>query len=130
MASPTSIRQRGFTKWYERELLIGHAHLVLLVLAALGALGAVEAFGQAGSDRLLMVVSLLVSTGIGVLALRRYFYHLMRAEQIANQASCPACEVYGRWQVESTDPGDAGSGRPAAMQVCCRRCRHRWRIDC
>ena len=37
MAIPTSIRQRGFTRWYEHELLLGHAHLVLLVLAALAA---------------------------------------------------------------------------------------------
>ena len=129
MAIPTSIRQRGFTRWYEHELLLGHAHLVLLVLAALAALGALEAFGQAGSERLLMVLSLLVSTGIGVLALRRYLFHLMRAELIANQASCPACEVYGRWQVESTEPGDAATGRPEAMQVCFRRCRRRWRIE-
>jgi hypothetical protein len=129
MAIPHSIRQRGFTRWYERELLVGHAHLVLLVLSALGALGAVEAFGQAGSERLLMVLSLLASAGIGVLALRRYLFHLMRAELIANQAVCPACEVYGRWQIETVDPGDAGSGRAAAMQVCCRRCQHRWRIE-
>lgn len=129
MVIPTSIRERGFSRWYERELLLGHAHLVLLVLAALGALGAVEAFGQAGSERLLMVLSLLVSAGIGAWALRRYFFHLMRAELIANQANCPACEVYGRWQIEATDPGDAGSGRPATMQVCCRRCQHRWHIQ-
>lgn len=129
MAIPTSIRQRGFAKWYEHELLIGHAHLVLLVLAALGALGALEAFGQAGSDRLLMVLSLLAAAAIGVLALRRYLFHLMRAELIANQANCPACEAYGRWQIEATDVGDAASGRPEAMQVCCRRCQHRWRIE-
>ena len=27
-----AIRQRGFRKWYERELLAGHSHLVLLLL--------------------------------------------------------------------------------------------------
>ncbi|MFP5464355.1 MAG: hypothetical protein ACLGHR_06275 [Gammaproteobacteria bacterium] len=129
MAISTSIRQRGFAKWYERELLVGHAHLVLLVLCALGVLGSLEAFGQAGSERLLMALSLLVSAAIGVLALRRYLFHLMRAELIANQANCPACEVYGRWHIESADPGDAASGRPEAMQVCCRCCRHRWRIE-
>ena len=27
-----TIRQAGFRKWYERELIQSHAHLVLLVL--------------------------------------------------------------------------------------------------
>jgi hypothetical protein len=129
MAIATSIRQRGFAKWYERELLTGHAHLVLLVLAALGAIGSLEAFSQPGSQHLLMVASLVASTAIGTWALRRYLFHLMRAELIANQASCPGCGVYARWQVESAEAGDDAAGRPAAMQVCCRRCRHHWRIE-
>jgi hypothetical protein len=102
---------------------------VLLVLAALGAIGSLEAFSQLGSQRLLMVASLLASAIIGAWALRRYLFHLMRAELIANQASCPGCGVYARWQVEATDGGDEAAGRPPAMQVCCRRCRHVWRIE-
>ena len=123
MAIPSAIRQRGFAKWYERELLIGHAHLVLLLLATLAALGALEAFQQPGSERLLMVVSLLAAAGIGAWAMRRYLFHLMRAEGLANQAVCPQCGAYARFQVLEVEP-DAD-----AMQVGCRRCRHRWHIE-
>ena len=129
MAIPTDIRKRGFSKWYERELLRSHSHLVLLLLCALAALGAVEAFSQPGSNRLLMVASLLVATGVGVWAVRRYLFHLTRAEYVANQATCPACQAYARWKVEAADADDSRSGHPPAMEVCCRKCGHRWHID-
>ena len=129
MAIADTIRKRGFSKWYERELLRSHSHLVLLVLCALGALGALEAFSQGGSERLLMVLSLLLCTAVGVWAVRRYLFFLMRAEHIANQATCPACSVHGRLGVESDSRPDAAGGAVSAMDVCCRKCQHRWRIE-
>jgi len=129
MAIPDTIRQRGFSKWYERELLRSHSHLVLLLLCALAALGALEAFSQAGSERLLMVASLLVAAGVGAWAVRRYLFFLMRAEFIANQATCTSCQVHGRLLVDASGPGDPGAGTVATMDVCCRKCGHRWRIE-
>jgi ABC-type nickel/cobalt efflux system permease component RcnA len=126
MAIPSAIRQRGFAKWYERELMIGHGHLVLLLLSTLAALGALEAFQRPGSERLLMAFSLLAAAGIGAWALRRYLFHLMRAEAIANQAVCPRCHTYARFDVEAADAAEAGGD---AMAVCCRACGHRWRIE-
>ena len=129
-AIPNTIRDKGFRRWYERELVRGHSHLVLLVLCALALMGALEAFSSGhGSDRLLMVASLLVAAGIGAWALRRYLFHLMRAELIANQAVCPHCKVYARWAVETHheahgEPAEGGS----TMTVRCRACQHRWTI--
>ena len=40
------IRKRGFRKWYERELIAGHAHLVLTILCALGLLGGFEVYDR------------------------------------------------------------------------------------
>lgn len=121
-----SIRRRGFRKWYERELLVGHSHLVLLLLCTLALLGAFEAFSQPGAERLLIVVALLVAAVLGVWALRRYLFLLLRAEQIANQAVCPACKAYGRWQIEHDESLASGNYR---LGVCCRKCSHRWRIE-
>ncbi len=126
MAIPSDIRQRGFRRWYERELLRSHSHLVLLLLCAMAALGAVEAFGRAGSEKLLMVASLLVAAAVGAWAVRRYLTFLMRAELIANQATCPACSAYGRWHVE---PGEAGDDLAGGFEARCRSCDHRWRIE-
>ena len=129
MAIPDTIRKRGFSKWYERELLRSHSHLVLLVLCALAALGALEAFSQRGSARLLMVASVIVATGIGTWAVRRYLFFLMRAEHIANQATCAACQVHGRLNIEADGAGNPADGTTATMDVCCRKCQHRWRIE-
>ena len=37
------IRRHGFKKWYERELLRGHAHLVAVIVCTLGLMMALEA---------------------------------------------------------------------------------------
>ena len=136
------IRRRGFRRWYERELLVGHSHLVLLLLCTLALLGAFEAFSQPGAERLLLVLSVLVAGALGVWALRRYLFRLMRAELIANQAVCARCQTYARWQVDDggppagnasgsaedgdDDPGADGVGE--TISVCCRKCQHRWNI--
>ena len=134
-----SIRQRGFRRWYERELLRGHAHLVLVLLCAVAVMGAVEAFGQLhGQQRLLMVACLLVATALGILALRRYLHHLGQAEALAHQAVCPHCRTYARWQVdEPATPAAAAAaaagptppaGDGGVLPVRCQSCGGRWSI--
>lgn len=117
------IRERGFRKWYERELLAGHSHLVLLLLCTLALLGALEVFSQrSGAERWAVAASFAVAGLLGAWAMRRYLFHLLRAERLANQASCPRCRAYARWAVEHDDA--------EALDVRCRDCSERWRIDC
>lgn len=135
MALQQAIQRRGFRKWYERELLVGHAHLVLLLLSVLSLVGGMEAFGQPDGRRWLMGACVLVAAAIGLWALRRYLFLLTRAEHIANQAVCAQCQAYGRWTVEPPaaplparrDAGDDEA--PAQMRVCCRGCGWRWQIE-
>lgn len=130
MAIEHSIQKRGFRKWYERELLVGHSHLVLVLLCTLALIGGMEAFSsQPDGQRVLMAASVVVSAGIGLWALRRYLFLLMRAELIANQAVCSACQAYGRWTVEGHEAGDEASDRPVRLQVRCRGCGQRWLIE-
>ncbi len=131
MAQPSviasRIRRRGFRKWYEAELIRGHSHLVLLILCALGVLGALEALSDGtGADRALLALSLLLAGGIGIWAMRRYLFLLLRAETVANQAVCPACEVYARWTIED----ESGAATEPVLRVRCRACQHGWKIDC
>lgn len=134
MAIIPFIRERGFRKWYERELLHSHVHLVLLLLCAIALLGAIEAFAeQHGAQRLMLAAAFVIAGAIGVWALRRYLFHLMRAERVANQAVCAHCHVYARWVVESGAHGDAAAGRAdtaGSIAVRCRACGHGWTIDC
>jgi hypothetical protein len=118
------IRKHGFRKWYERELLQSHAHLVLTFLCAIGIFAAYEALGRFRSfgDQLNNIVAIGLCAAVGIWALRRYLRLLMHAEVTAHQADCPGCKAYGRFKLEREDPGDG------SVSVCCTKCQHRWTI--
>jgi ABC-type nickel/cobalt efflux system permease component RcnA len=119
------LRRHGFRKWYERELLIGHAHLALLLLCCVGLMLALEAAFRfrTPQDQVIDLVAVVLCAGAGLWSLRRYLRLLMRAETIAHQADCPACQAYGRLAlVDPTAQGDD-------VAVSCRACGHRWRIE-
>jgi hypothetical protein len=118
------IRKHGFRKWYERELLQSHAHLALTFLSGIGAFAAIEGALRFRSvpEQLGNGAALLLCTGIGVWAIRRYLYLLNHAESVANQADCPACEAYGRIELMQDDP----SGPDVTVR--CRGCGHHWHI--
>lgn len=127
---PQSIQRLGFRKWYERQLLTGHSHLVLVVLCAVAVAGSLEAYStQPDSSRLQMLASVGAAAAIGVWSLRRYLFLLTRAEFIANQAVCGACKTYGRWAIESHAAADERAEQPPRMRVCCRKCQARWLIE-
>ena len=111
----------GFRKWYERQLLSSHAHMVLAFLSVIALIGAMEAFRTAQGDaQLANVLFVVVCAGIGAWALRRYLFLLMRAEEAANQASCPDCGDYGRFHVVGHRP------RLSEIDVRCRKCARDW----
>jgi ABC-type nickel/cobalt efflux system permease component RcnA len=116
------IRKLGFRKWYERELLTGHAHLALLLMCVLGLMTALEASSRytSAADRLTDLVAVLVCAAAGVWTLRRYLFLLARAEAIAHQADCPHCGAYGRLTCQAE--------HEEAVDVRCRQCGHDWTI--
>jgi len=118
------IRKHGFRKWYERELLQSHAHLLLTFFCAIGIFAAYEALGRFRSfgEQLHNLVAIGLCAAVGVWAVRRYLRLLMHAEVTANQADCPACKAYARFTLESENAGDG------SVQVCCSKCQHRWTI--
>ena len=94
----------GFRKWYERELLSSHAHLVLAVLSVIAMVASFEAFSGASlAEKLMDAMFVIVCAAIGLWSLRRYLYLMMRAEGVANQASCGDCGTYGRFKVVGQD---------------------------
>ena len=114
----------GFRKWYERELMSSHAHMVLAFLSMLAVFASLEASrGAEWGDKLVNTVYVVLSAAIGVWALRRYLFLLTRAEAVANQAQCEDCGEYGRFKVVADRRGDAET------EVCCRKCQHQWVIS-
>ena len=119
------IRRHGFRKWYERELLAGHAHLAALLICVLGLMMALEAITHvtSASDQAIDLLAVVLCSGAGLWALRRYLYLLTHAESVANQADCPQCRTYGRLELlQANASGDE-------VVVRCRHCGHRWQID-
>lgn len=117
------IRGVGFRKWYERELMSSHAHMLLAFLCVIALMASMEAFyGASTTGKLTNLVLVLASGGIGLWALRRYLYLLMHAEAVANQANCPQCTTYGRMTLVEEDR------RNGQALVCCKKCAHRWTI--
>jgi hypothetical protein len=122
-----AIQRVGFRKWYERELLQSHGHLVLLLFCLVGLLGGVELYSAHGSlgSQLTALACAGVSAAIGFWALRRYLYLLGHAQRVADQAVCPACRTYARWDIEDDAPGREGEEQ---MRVRCRGCSNVWHI--
>ncbi len=118
------IRKVGFRKWYERELLSSHAHMVLALLATVAMLASFEAIrGGTVSEKLMDILFVIVCAVIGLWALRRYLFLLMHAEEVANQATCPTCQEYGRFEVVDEDR------RYQRTRVRCRKCTGLWQIE-
>ena len=116
-----SFKRIGFRKWYERQLLSSHAHMVLAFLSVIALVGAMEAFRTSRGDaQLANVLIVVLCAAIGVWAMRRYIFLLMRAEQAAGQATCPDCGDYGRFQVVGHRP------RLQEIDLRCRRCQREW----
>ncbi|MBT2320850.1 hypothetical protein J7E62_00575 [Variovorax paradoxus] len=126
MNAARTIRRVGFRKWYERELLQSHVHLVLVLLSGIGLLGSAEAYSLRlpVSSQLLVLACAIASAAIGLWALRRYLHLLGHAEFVADQAVCRACDTYARWEIQDDEV------QPAAerMRVRCKRCGHVWVI--
>ncbi len=119
------IRKHGFRKWYERELLTSHAHLVLAFLCLIGVFAGFEALTttRAWLDQAFDIAAIGLCSLVGVWSLRRYLYFLHHAEATANQADCPQCKAYGRFVIESVNEAER------TLQVRCRKCGWRWQIS-
>ncbi len=119
------IRRHGFRKWYERELLQGHAHMVLLLFCTLGMLATLEGTSRSHpfSEQFADLATIVLCAATGAWSMRRYFYLLAHAEAVANQADCPQCGTYGRLDLLQSD----ATGNE--VQVACRKCGHHWHIS-
>ncbi len=119
------IRRHGFRKWYERELLQSHAHLILTFLCMIGIFAALDAVrGTVGwVERAEEILTAILCAGTGLWALRRYLFLLHHAELAAHQAGCAQCKAYGRLDLVQSD----ASGERVAVR--CRGCGHGWRIE-
>ena len=131
MTAPEAQRlQRvGFRKWYERQLVDGHASLVTAFLCVIAIACGAELVSV--KDQTLGIVGnaamIFGSAVIGWAAIRRYQRVLVEAEWLGEHANCGGCGHYGfslpkdRQMLASNDKWQ--------IKAYCKKCQHQWDIE-
>jgi hypothetical protein len=112
-----SIDKLGFRRWYERQLLESHAWLVTCLLCAFAALALIEGldFRAAFFGSLVRGAMAFAAGLLSWITLQRYVAMLVRANRLAEHATCATCGTYGRFSVLDD-----------TSRVRCRGCGHEW----
>jgi hypothetical protein len=124
-----AIRKHGFRRWYERQLYEGFACLVTGFLALIMMAIALEVIDVDGSKTALFQLLLIAAIGGSLCAAAWARFHrcLARAEHLASQAVCPACDAYGKFAVLTARSAD-DAFEQCALGVQCRNCAREWTI--
>jgi hypothetical protein len=124
-----ALRQRGFRRWYERQLIESHAYLVTGFLSLIMMAIALETIAFRESLANALALTLVAGAGgwLSIFAWTRFKGLLTNAEALAEQAVCAQCRMYGRFEVvEAHDSAQALTGR--SLTVRCRGCAHEWQM--
>lgn len=128
MPAASRLREFGFRRWYERQLIEGHAWLITGILSLIALFAGMEMFVAASGWRLFGAFGVMVATGLLCLvAFRRYLLMLAYAEHVAGHRRCGACGAGG---AEVLDTGGRHEdGEEGWIKLRCRQCRQQWLIE-
>ena len=125
-----------FRRWYERQLVIGHAWMVTgflcLILLTIGiemladntTTAAPVGIVKDPLDRIIGFVLIVVGAAVCMVSWLRYQRLIAFAEKVAGQAQCPECLKIG------CTPADASAPLTGQEMIAkCRFCQHRWPVD-
>jgi hypothetical protein len=114
-----TIGRLGFRKWYERQLIEGHAWFVSCFLCVVAIAACMEELSFRGPlGRLLAYGSfVLLASMVAIYGFVRYQRIMVEADRIGEQATCAACGTYGRFTVVG-----------APFKVRCRKCGNEWAL--
>jgi len=113
-----SIERLGFKRWYERQLLEGHAWLVSCFLCALAVVATLELTGfRLTSFASLITLGFVYVAGLVCWhSLKRYRAIMAQAERLSEQSTCRACHAYAAFSITAQHP----------MSARCLKCAHEW----
>lgn len=131
------ITRLGFRKWYERQLIAGHAALVTCILCMIAVAICLEEFTRQAPLPAVMILlgGVAVASVVGWKCLRYYQHAMVEAWRFGECSVCRKCETYGRFNVLSsgvmTSMATATDPSPNAMvwmNVACKKCGNIWRM--
>jgi len=131
------IRQVGFRRWYERQLIESHLYLVSALLCLIAVLACLEGFSlRAPGWETPVRFAAIFASGAGCLwTLRRYLVMLKLATYAAQRSVCEKCGTYGGLELSGVSVRHAqksiedGSGILSPVGVRCRKCGREWIIE-
>ena len=114
-----SIERLGFKRWYERQLMEGHAWLVSFFLCALAVVATLELTGfRLTSFPGLITLGFVYAAGLVCWhSLKRYRAIMAQAERLSEQSTCKGCRAYAAFRIIAEQP---------KMSVRCLKCAHEW----
>jgi hypothetical protein len=116
-----SIAKLGFRRWYERQLLEGHAWLVTCLLCGIAIATVLEMVNFRDVGTALVTLAFIFTAGLIIMhGFRRYRSLMLLADQLGEHATCGSCHSYARFRALDENP---------RMKVQCRKCGHEWTID-
>ena len=123
MQPASGIDKLGFIRWYERQLIEGHAWLITCILCVVVIAACAESLSFRGPrfEALAYAAAVAAACVAGVYAFNRYLRIIAAAEHIGERATCASCRAYAKFKLVATDS--------VSMTVRCRKCAHEWRID-
>jgi hypothetical protein len=129
MDAVAAIRKLGFRRWYERQLIVGHAWLAGCFLSIVLAAAGLEllTLGRGVAEFLFDASLICGAFAFGWLSWRRYAARMVCAEIIGGQAVCPGCSHYG-FRIDPARGGGSVPGRPPTIPARCPKCAHTWPI--
>ena len=129
MGLPDAIRRRGFRRWYERQLIEGHAYLVTGLLALIMMAISIEMidFQQSAQGLVALLMVGAAGSALTLFAWRQFTFLLARAEYLAGRATCPSCGTYARFSIDRVDDNPQAVAE-CTLHVQCRKCGHCWSI--
>ena len=116
MEPADSISRLGFSRWYERRLIEGHAWFISGFVCMILVATCMEELTFKGSlPRLLGYAALIfAASALAIYGIVRYQKILGEAERIGARATCPGCGVYARFKLVT------------ASAARCRKCNREW----
>lgn len=130
MNPKAAIAAHGFRRWYERQLVESFAYMTTGVLSLImtGIAFEMIEFRRTPAGLLALVTVVVAGGALCVFAWRRFHFALSLAEHLAEQAVCPGCGSYARFEVRAArEAPEAPAG--CTLDARCRACGREWTIS-